>query len=202
MKIIEQSHEILDISENALKIIEVAGRTCYKSERNITKDSSEKFVKMLINRGHHAMIEFADVTVKFITNRGITHEFVRHRLCSYAQESTRYVRYNDIQYIKPYNFSEWSKSQKDIWEYSMRNSEKAYTDLLKQQLKPEIARGVLPNDLKTEICVKTNIREWRYIFKLRMSKQAHPQFRELLTPCLKSFKDKIPVLFDDLGDTL
>ena len=93
MKIIEQNHEILSLPENTLQIMEKAGRTCYKSEDKITNDSAERFVNMLVRKDHHAMVEFSDIIVKFITNRGVTHELVRHRHCSFAQESTRYVKY-------------------------------------------------------------------------------------------------------------
>ena len=103
MKIIEQSHQILSINHpNILNQIETAGRTCYKSEDKITEGSAIKFTKMLRDKGHHAMLEFGDITVKFITNRGVTHELVRHRLCSFAQESTRYVDYQkEMEFIKP-----------------------------------------------------------------------------------------------------
>ena len=94
MKLIRQSHKIISIPENILQTIESIGRTCYKSEDKITESSAEGFVNKLINKKHHAMIEFGDIIVKFITNRGVTHELVRHRLCSFAQESTRYVRYD------------------------------------------------------------------------------------------------------------
>ena len=102
MKIIEQYHEILSLPENNLQMLEKAGRTCYKSEDKITQDSAEKFVDMLVRKGHHAMIEFGDIIVKFVTNRGVTHELVRHRHCSFAQESTRYVKYEgEMEFIKP-----------------------------------------------------------------------------------------------------
>ncbi|MDY6893799.1 MAG: FAD-dependent thymidylate synthase [Thermotogota bacterium] len=179
-------------------MMELAGRTCYKSEDNITNESAAKFVKMLIDRKHHAMIEFGDIIVKFITNRGVTHELVRHRLCSFAQESTRYVNYgrDDIKFIKPV----WicMEHQLGLWKLAMSIAEDFYKALLREGWQPQQAREVLPNSLKTEIVVKANIREWRHIFNLRCSKNAHPQMRALMIPLLEELKEKLPVVFDDI----
>lgn len=204
MKVIDQYHEILSIPERLLETIERAGRTCYKSEDKITPGSAVKFVKMLITRGHHAMIEFGDIIVRFVTNRGVTHEMVRHRLCSFAQESTRYVRYDgNMEFIRPVwapDFEDGDVVPEDpilIWQEAMQRSEEDYCDLLARGWRPEQAREVLPNSLKTEIVVKGNIREWRHIFKLRCAKTAHPQMRALMIPCMEELKDRLPVVFDD-----
>lgn len=202
MKIIKQSHQILNFSSDLLKNIEVAGRTCYKSEDKITEESASKFVQNLVDRKHHAMIEFGDITVRFITNRGVTHELVRHRLCSFAQESTRYVNYggDDIEFIKPV----WSEDKifpgtaEDCWYKVCSEAEDCYKRLLFYGWKPQQAREVLPNSLKTEIVVKANIREWRHIFKLRCNKSAHPQMRALMIPLLEELKGKIPIVFNDI----
>ena len=205
LKIVEQYHEILSVPENLLQTVELAGRTCYKSESKITPDSAGKFVSMLIGRGHHAMIEFGSIIVKFVTNRGVTHELVRHRLCSFAQESTRYVNYggDDIEFILP----DWASKPCDgenghdpmkIWRSSMLAAENAYKELLKKGWRPEQAREVLPNALKTEIVVQANIREWRHIFKLRTAPQAHPQIKALMKPLLAELRARLPVVFDDL----
>jgi len=200
MKIIEQSYAILSISENPLELIEQAGRICYKSEDKITSDSAEKFVKMLRDKGHHAMLEFGDITVKFITNRGVTHELVRHRLSSFAQESTRYVRYDwDMEFIRPVWWDNWGSLSKSEWTACCRHSEVSYAALLKIGSRPEQAREVLPNSLKTEIVVKANIREWRHILKLRTSKKAHPQIRGLMLPLLAELQERVPVVFDDIN---
>lgn len=206
MKVIEQSFEIISLPEKLLETLEQAGRTCYKSEDKITADSSVKFVQMLINRGHHAMIEFGDIIVKCITNRGVTHEIVRHRLSSYAQESTRYVKYDgEMEFIRPvwgdFNVHEsrfQPGSAEAIWWDSLRRSEKAYQALLQKGWRPEQAREVLPNSLKTEIVWKANIREWRHIFTLRCAKAAHPQMRALMRPLLKHLQNEIPIVFDDI----
>jgi thymidylate synthase (FAD) len=210
MKIINQRHEIIALPEQLLETIEKCGRACYKSEDKITPESAPKFVGMLRDRGHHAMIEFGDITVRFITNRGVTHELVRHRHCSFAQESTRYVRYDGgMEFIRPVWCSEGVLSGnitdptidllENRWLYSMRKAEQDYRYLLNSGWRPEQARDVLPNAMKTEIVVKANIREWRHIFTLRTAKAAHPQMRALMLPLLAELKEKLPVVFDDLG---
>lgn len=204
MKVIEQSYEILSLPENLLQTIERAGRTCYKSEDKITDTSAGKFVKMLIDRGHHAMIEFGNIIVKFITNRGVTHELVRHRLCSFAQESTRYVNYggDDIEFIVPVWIEDdgelLSQNAHYVWLRAITKVEEEYKLLLKYGWRPEQAREVLPNSLKTEIVVMGNTREWRHIFNLRCSNKAHPQMSALMRPLLDDLKEKLPVIFDDI----
>jgi len=197
MKLIEQSHEILRVPTN-LKMIEKVGRSCYQSHDRTKEGSDIKLVKSFISNEHFAMLEFEDITVRFITNRGVTHELVRHRLCSFAQESTRYVKYDsNMEFIKPVWWSESTQVQRDTFLISCECSELAYIDLLKEGWKPQQAREVLPNALKTEINVKANIREWRHIFKLRCSKKAHPQIRSLMFGLLIELKEKIPLVFDD-----
>lgn len=197
MKLIEQSCEWIQKPNLSLEIIEKAGRTCYKSEDKITSDSSKKFVGMILKRGHESVIEHVSASVKFITNRGVTHELVRHRLCAFSQESTRYINYGgeDIQFIKPVW---WEYTSNDEFLLALSNSEKHYKILLSLGWRPEQAREVLPNALKTEIITTANLREWRHIFKLRTSKVAHPQIRELMKNCLDMFKQEIPILFDDI----
>ena len=323
MKIIEQSHEFLDRSD-PLRLIEVAGRTCYKSEDKITDDSAMKFVTMLLEKGHTAMIEHAsecmyvddiiyeDVlkcedrpfinieddgkckiisgnlwalkafcreyavnrpkiivsaynmmyylacrfpwlypesedwnrvgvvnpwypkqlemliplygfirhasedgrspkhvwrTVKFVTNRGVTHELVRHRPVSYAQESTRYVNYGgqDMAFVQPIwapNLDQIANgvSNEDESAYanfyaSCFSSAKQYKKLIDLHWPPQYAREVLPNALKTEIVVSANLPEWKHIFKMRCSKAAHPQIRELMMPVRDAFIEEFPDFF-------
>lgn len=216
MKLINQSHEILRISHAPLELIEFAGRTCYKSEEKITEESSEKFVKMLKGRGHHSVLEHAVATVKFITNRGVTHELVRHRLASYSQESTRYVNYGgkEIEFIRPvwwvnleqiplntplssiFFSSEEMNTPECLFLEACAEAERDYNTLLSMGWRPEQAREVLPNALKTEIVVTANFREWIHIFNLRCSPKAHPQIRELMIDCRNDFRELVPVLFD------
>lgn len=190
-------------SHLVLRLIEQAGRTCYKSENKITEDSSKQFVQRLLNSGHHSVIEHISVTVRFICDRGISHELVRHRLASYSQESTRYANYSkskfgsEITVIRPLFWDEASPQYRQ-WFTAMENAERAYMKLIEMGAPAEQARTVLPNSLKTEVVMTCNLREWRNVLNLRCSKAAHPQIREIMLPLLNEFKNKIPVVFDDL----
>jgi thymidylate synthase (FAD) len=198
MKIVEQSAEIISkIDENVLELLELAGRTCYKSEAKITEDSAEKFVGMLKRNGHWASLEHYSVTVRFITDRGLTHEIVRHRLGSYSQESTRYVNYagDDIAFIKP---SGLDPGEEVIWETACKDAEIAYKYLLAIGSTPQRARSVLPTCVKTELVMTANLREWYHVFKLRTAPAAHPDIRKLMYPLLAEFNERIPVLYSDL----
>ena len=209
MKIIKPSFLIetpLD-GEHILKQIEKAGRTAYKTEDKITTDSAKKFIRKILDIGHESVIEHYSITVRVICDRGITHEIVRHRLASYTQESTRYCNYSkgkfggEITVIKPHfwNSSQDNDKKKyELWEKIMGKAENAYLALIKLGASPEEARSVLPNSLKTEIVMTMNLREWRHFFKLRTSKDAHPQMREIARPLLDEFKRQIPVIFDDI----
>lgn len=221
MKIIEPSYEILTPinGEEILRTLEKVARTCYKSEDKIGPGTAEKMIHNLISNGHEAMIEFFDITVKFTHNRGFSHELVRHRLCSFAQESTRYCNYsgdkfgNELTMIRPYWMKPSSENDGDSyftsessshWFNAMKIIEDSYfglLELLKEegiQPQAQAARGVLPNDLKTEINVKANLREWRTIFKLRTAPSAHPDMRRVMIPLLEELSGKIPVIFDDI----
>ena len=209
MRVIEPGYEILtEISEGGIKElqhIEKIGRVCYKSEDKITEDgeSAKKFVKMLIGRGHEAMIEHSSLSVKFTVDRGVSHELVRHRIASFAQESTRYCNYskdkfdNGITFIKPFFFREDTQNYKE-WVHAMGMAEKLYLQMLKDGATPQEARSVLPNSTKTEITITANYREWRNFFKLRTAKAAHPQMVQVTRPLLKELKTRLPIIFDDI----
>ena len=199
MRIVKPSVELLWITPEAEKIIERAGRTCYKSEDKITDDSAGKFVRMLIERGHEAMIEHASASFLWITDRGVTHELVRHRLVSYAQESTRYCNYekqNEIAVIEPPGLDEYGN---DAWRRACCVAEKSYLEMIGLGLAPQIARSVLPTCLKTEIVVTANLREWRHICRLRTSSTAHPQIQEMAKLTLSILKEFVPTVFEDFS---
>ena len=294
MKIIKPSFEILNISPaNPLELLELAGRVCYKSEDKILPDTALPFVKKILEGHHESVIEHASMTIKFVCDRGVTHELVRHRLCAFSQESTRYCNYNkdkfgnEITVIEPcfwvddtyvemlmalieraitvtmkkYQTSEvaslltsaqtiLSKSNKDVcdelminrstlnrwltfkvfpspcscmlicdwvktnasdllektsyerqynvWKEACQRAEVSYFALLQMGASPQQARTVLPNSLKTEIVMTADLREWRHVFKLRTSKAAHPQMRELMIPTLEEVKQRIPLIFYDM----
>jgi thymidylate synthase (FAD) len=178
MKIIKPSVELLWITPDPEFQIELAGRTCYKSEVN----NAEKFCRKMVKSGHHAMIEHACASFRIITDRGITHEIVRHRLASYAQESTRYCNYskekfgNELTFIEPPGMT---TAQYNHWKLTCQECEDGYLEMLLFGASPQIARSVLPNCLKTEIIMTANFREWRHFITLRSSKAAHPQIRPI-----------------------
>jgi thymidylate synthase (FAD) len=213
MKIVKPSFEILTPmdKESIYKQIELVARTCYKSEDHITDASAPKMVKALINRKHLAMIEHAHVSVKFVCDRGVSHEIVRHRLASYAQESTRYCDYslgkhgNEITVIEPFFFKPFTPEYA-AWKTACETSEKMYLDLLSMGCSPQEARSVLPNSLKTEIVVTMNLREWIHFFNLRVlgtTGAPHPQMKEAAFPVLEAFARELPEVFGELyGDAI
>lgn len=209
MKLIRASAKIISMTQDPLKLIERAGRVCYKSECRITDDSATEFVRMIIRRGHLSVLEHASATVHFIVDRGVSHEIVRHRLASYSQESTRYVAYDkdkhggEITFIHPEPvIGEYDPPRAfGDWEQHMKQCEKVYMDLRDMGYPAQSARSVLPQSVKTELIMTANFREWRHFFDLRTSDAAHPQMREVARPLLKEFRNKVPIVFDDVGIT-
>ena len=199
MKLIKPSFEILNISGD-LTTIEQAARTCYKSESKITEGSAEKLVANLLTRGHEAMLEFVDISVKIITDRGVSHEIVRHRVASYAQESTRFINYKEgVTFIEPLSIENSPTRVQFGFRQALYDIEQKYIFLIENGLKPQDARAVLPNALKTEIVMKANLREWRHFFQLRCDKAAHLEMRRITVPMLEEFRKRIPIIFDDLS---
>ncbi len=189
MRIIEPSVLVKKFdSQKILRGIEEIGRTCYKSEDKITPNSSSAFVSMLVKQGHHAMIEHESISVKFIVDRGVTHEMVRHRIAAFAQESTRYCNYTldkfdkGLTFIRPFFFKADSLEYMD-WLQVCKEAESRYLHLVEWHVRtPQEARSVLPNSLKTEIWITANLREWRHILTLRCSSKAHPQIQQVMIP--------------------
>jgi len=206
MKIVEPSYKILTKKSemNMYKELEKIARICYKSEDHIKDDGSSamSLIRALVRDGHYPMLDHAHLSVRFVVDRGVSHELVRHRLAAFAQESTRYCNYlkgkfgSEITVVKPYFFEDCARY--DIWKDACLSAEKAYMDLLKTGAKPEEARTVLPNSLKTEIVVTADITEWRHILSQRTSEKAHPQMREIMIPLLKELSDKYPLFFADI----
>lgn len=207
MKSIKPSIEIMTTEdyESMIKRIELAGRTCYKSEENVKEDSAERFIMAIINKNHESVLEHANVTVRVICDRGVTHEIVRHRIASYSQESTRYCNYSndkfgskvtmiDIASGFKYDLENENDLKKyNVWMSAMGNAEKSYFEMLELGATPQEARSVLPNSLKTEIVMTMNVRSWRNFFKLRCSKDAHPQMREVAEMIFREFNAKYPI---------
>lgn len=191
-----------------LKHLERIARTCYKSEGSITEDSldsAKALLQSLINRGHEAMLEHGIISVKFVVDRAVSHELVRHRMASFAQESQRYCNYSKSQFDGEVTFiiPSWMTTDDDdlgylTWREACLAAEKNYFLLLKIGYLPEHARSVLPNTTKTEVIVTANYREWRHIFKLRTDKAAHPDMRAVMRPLLDEMKARLPIIFDDI----
>lgn len=186
-----------------LRNIERCGRTCYKSENLITDTSAETFVANILKRGHESVIEHEKVTMRIVCDRGVSHEIVRHRIASYSQESTRYCNYqkdkfgNELTFIKPVFWGE-SSPEYILWCDMMQKIEDNYMKLIDMGATPQEARSILPNSLKTEIVVTMNLREWRHFFRLRTAEAAHPQMQEIARPMLNVFRERIPVVFEDI----
>lgn len=212
MNIINPGIEILDAPsyETMLQKIERIGRVCYKSEDKITEGSAETFIRSLIVRGHESVIEHQSITVIVTCDRGVTHEIVRHRIASYSQESTRYCNYadgkfgNQISVIDPCSGFEWDLNTEEgmnkwkIWNKAMDAAEWSYRQMLKYGATPQEARTVLPNSLKADLVMTMDLREWRHFIRLRDSKAAHPQMREVAHMIAKEFAERYPVFFEDL----
>jgi thymidylate synthase (FAD) len=213
MKIIKPSCELVWITPNAEKMIERAGRVCYKSEELITEESSAKFIENIVKRGHEAVLEHATASLLFICDRGVTHELVRHRLVAYCQESTRYCNYskdkfnNELTFIEPcfyyldeeLNLPENKNHLARLqWYNAMLFAEETYKKMTEYGATPQEARSVLPNSLKTEIVCTTNLREWRHILKLRTSKFAHPQIIEVMNIAKDILKKECSNVFGDI----
>lgn len=190
MKIIEPSAELFDFvdTEATMKKLEACGRVSHQSEPR--EGSAEEFVRMLIKRGHESVLEHVSLSFHIICDRAIQNELVRHRHASFTVESTRYVKYDELTFI----------SSAEYFNYDFYRAERAYLDAIDLGIKPEIARSVLPNSLKSELYMTANLRSWRWILKLRTSKAAHPQMRQVMNQVLAVFKEKLPVIVEDIGE--
>lgn len=216
MRTVEAHVEFINPPEYAvvLDTIEKVGRTCYKSEDLMTEFSAEGFVRRLIKRGHEAMIEHGSVTLRFINDRGVSHEEVRHRIASFGQESTRYCNYSkdkfdgEVTYIDIERGMELDAKVKELpyevkleimreWMQACLDAERHYMKMLELGATPQIARSVLNNSTKTEICITMNFREWRHFIRLRNDTAAHPQMREVAQQALDMLFEKYPVFFEE-----
>jgi thymidylate synthase (FAD) len=212
MILVKPSFEVLTpLSPDMLRLLELAGRVCYKSEDKITGESAGRFCKRIMASGHESVIEHVNVTVKFVIDRGVSHELVRHRLASYSQESTRYCNYGkqgQLTFVippwvdlKPGDYGtlgtlSMKLGPDRLWAVAVLDAEYKYIRLLKLGWQPQQARSVLPNSLKTEIVMTANLREWKHVFKLRCSKAAHPQMQEIMIPLRDEFACILPEIFE------
>lgn len=190
--------DVLAITPNAEKVIEEAGRTCYQSKGRIKEGSAADFIKRVIKSGHGSVMEHAYVTIRLKeVSRAFTHQLVRHRLCSFSQQSQRYVREDNFSYKIPPKI-EVKKEAKEIFVKCMENMRKAYKKILDMDVPKEDARYVLPNATHTEIIFSCNFRELRHIIALRGGAAAQWEIRECCIKILEKMKEIIPCCFFDL----
>lgn len=209
MKMIKPRAEILfpntkELAIEILKIVELAGRNCYKSEDKICEGSHDKIIGMLRLKKHESVLEHGNVTVRMIGSRAFSHQLVRHRLAAYSQESQRYCNYSkgkfgsEITFIEPENYDQMSTDQQLLFHDGLIEAEERYKELVNNGMKTEDARGLLPNQTKTEVVVTMNLRSWRHFFKMRCDKHAQAEIRGLATSLLKDMHELMPIIFEDL----
>lgn len=206
MKIIPAHVELLTPidTDAVMRHIEQCGRVCYKSEGKTSETSAATFIAGIVKRGHEAVLEHYSLTLKFICDRGVSHEIVRHRIASYCQESTRYCNYakdqfgHEITVIAPCFWAPESACYQE-WVLAMEQAEARYFNLLEEGATPQEARAVLPNSLKTEVVMTADLREWRHFFRLRCTRFAHPQIREVALQAFTLLVTKLPIFFQDLA---
>jgi len=229
LKLIKPSHEVLYFPEDPLEIIEESARVCYQSHDRTQKGSAEKLTRALIKSGHHTPLEAVPVRIKFVTDRGVTHELVRHRIPGFCQESTRWVNYsrnkfdNQLTFIVPGNLElnyyleriletesphqllnievndiERLSPFAKMWVNTMLHAEETYLAMIKDGTSPQYARSILPNSLKSEINMFTNLRELRLIIEQRTGKGAHPDIKKLIGGVRDELAALHPLLFEDL----
>ena len=207
MQIIKASASIMSFTRDLEALLELAGRVCYKSEDRIGEGTAEKMIAALMEKHHESVIEHGAITVRFICDRGVSHELVRHRLASFSQESTRYCNYSKDKFSGEVTFIDIAGGFPEIdpqryheWKLALEYAEVRYLQMLGLGATPQEARAVLPNSLKTEVVMTANPREWRHVFKMRTAKAAHPQMREVMIPLLHEFQKRWPSLYSDIKE--
>ncbi len=215
MIVVKQSWSWEHKPEDALERIERIARTCYKSEGAIGPGTAEAMCRMLRVKRHFPMFDHVHASVRWVTNRGVSHELVRHRIAAYAQESTRFCNYSkgkfghELTFIDPIFFpvvgdvipvldADRCSRKRLLWEQAMEDAERRYLELIDLGAKPEEARDVLPNALKTEIVATFAFSQWRHVFEQRASWKAHPQMQEIMVPVLEGFRQEWPAVFEDV----
>jgi thymidylate synthase (FAD) len=201
LKIVEPSVQLLHITPDAEQVIERAGRIAWRSEDRITAGSHEPFIRMIKTKNHESVLEHASAGFIIVTDRGITHELVRHRIASYTQESTRYCNYSKgkfdgkIRVIIP---SGLNPAQISKWQIACEAAEYNYINMLNEGAKAQQARSVLPTSLASEVVMTANFREWRHFIRLRTAEGAHPDMRIIAGLIRKVLREQAPVVFEDI----
>lgn len=206
MNIVEPYARLMDLPdrESGIKLlrkIEWCARISHRAEDAQTPDSWDRFVRaVVLDHGDWSVVEHASATVDMLVDRGITHEVVRHRLFSFTQESTRFVNYEKkmpASFVLPLTLANTGVNEEN-WRTAIECVETGYKMLIAGGCAPQIARSVFPNALASRLIITGNLRNWRHFFIMRTTKEAHPQMREVAIPLLAEFKEKIPILFDDI----
>lgn len=193
----EMKVELLFVTPNAEKLIETAGRTAYLSFKEQREGSEKKFIKMLINNGHLSVLEHAYASFRIEgCSRAFTHQLVRHRLCSYTQQSQRYVDESEFNYIEPRTIKN-NKTAHSLFVEFMDKAKEVYARLRKLGIKNEDTRFVLPNAIESRIVVTANFRQWRHIIELRGSPDAQWGIRRMAVEILKILKKHASTVFED-----
>ena len=189
--------ELLFITPNAEKLIETAGRTSYLSFDKQGEGSEKKFIRMLIKRGHYSVLEHAYATFRISeVSRSFTHQLVRHRLCSFTQQSQRHVNESNFRYVEPPSIKNKAETHKIFSEF-IEYARKTYIKLIEIDIPKEDARYVLPNAIESQIVVTANLREWRHIVELRGAPNAQWEIRRVAIEILKILKKHAPTVFED-----
>jgi thymidylate synthase (FAD) len=181
------------------RLVEYAGRVCYKSEDKIGEGTAEKLINTTLKPNHHwSVMEHSQASFHIVCDRGVSHEIVRHRIASYSQESTRYCNYSKDKFggqlavvEPPFVYAESLADWSDV----VVHIETTYNKMIARGEKPQIARSVLPTSLKTEMVMTCNFREWNHFLALRTSAAAHPQIREVATMVGKILHAECPIIF-------
>lgn len=199
IRYVDQSYEIItpltpELGTEMIKNIETTARICYQSESK-TDEINEKLIHRLIKSGHHAMFEHGSVQVHITTSRAIANEITRHRMASYAQASTRYIKYNKR--VDIVRGGGWDGLHGEYFDRAFRASIDAYHMLLNAGVPAEHARDVLPLALATQLMVTANLREWMHIFRQRTDPAAHPDMQALMGAILEEFRANIPIIYEE-----
>lgn len=190
--------ELLFITPDSEKLIELAGRVAYQSFHRIKEGSEKDFVRMIRKSGHHSVLEHAYATFRISgISRACSHQLVRHRLCSFTQKSQRYVDERSFSYVIPPSIEKNPETKKIFVEF-MEEARRVYAKLKELGVKNEDARFVLPNATQTEIVLTANFRELRHIISLRKSDSSQWEIREVAEKMLEILKQHAPCVFEDL----
>ena len=204
MEIVQPYARLVDVHNEydgirLLRKIEWAARISHRSEDVQSDVSYERFITaVVLGKGDWSVVEHASATVDAVVDRGVTHEWVRHRIGAYTQESTRFINYEKKLGAKVVVPPGLSDAAFEIWKEAVDAAEETYKSLLGHGSSPQIARSVLPSGLAARIVVTYNLRNWRHFFLMRTTRETHPQFREVTIPLLAEFKSRIPLLYDDI----